>query len=103
MNKKFVVQYLKDAEKDYQKLDGSQRVFVDKAITRIEYLGLECGQSLKGDLIGYRKLKNRKMGLRIVFGQDGEKLKIINIISIGRRQDNIVYRNAVQRIKNNKY
>lgn len=99
MANKFSVRYLKDAARDYQKLDGSQKVFVYKAISRIQILGLNCGQPLLGDLIGYRKLKNRKMGLRIVFGQEKDTIAIIDIVAIGRRQDDIVYHNAVNRIK----
>lgn len=100
MNNQYEVFYIKPAQREYDHLDGSQKVFVDKAIARIERLGMTCGEQLKGELHGCNKLKNRNMGLRIVFQQVNRQIKIINIIAIGKRADSEVYRHAVSRLKN---
>ncbi|BAP85648.1 toxin RelE [Paucilactobacillus hokkaidonensis JCM 18461] len=98
MVKTFQVNYLKAASHEYKNLDGSQKIFIDKAIARIEHYGMNCGQELHGALIGYRKLKNRKMGLRIIFGKAANSIEIIDIIAIGKRADNEVYNDAVRRL-----
>ncbi|MCI1466200.1 MAG: hypothetical protein LKH26_00570 [Lactobacillus sp.] len=53
--------------------------------------------------MGYRKLKNRKMGLRIVFGQSerGDKIEIIDIVAVVKRSEDAVYQTATMRVKNN--
>ena len=40
-------EYSKD---DYEKLDGSQKVFVDKAINPIKLNGMDSGEPLRGNL-----------------------------------------------------
>jgi mRNA interferase RelE/StbE len=89
------------AKKEIDSLDGSQLIFVEKGLKRIKQRGLNCGSPLHGKLEGYRKLKNRKMGLRIVFGQDARKntIKIIDIVALGKRSDAEVYKTATARIK----
>ncbi|MCH3906442.1 MAG: addiction module toxin RelE [Lactobacillus sp.] len=91
------------AKKDIEKLDGAQLVFVKKGLKRIKQFGLNCGSPLHGKLMGYRKLKNRKMGLRIVFGQSerGDKIEIIDIVAVGKRSEDAVYQTATMRVKNN--
>lgn len=88
---KYVINYFRKAKLEYERLDGSQKVFVNKGLARISRLGMQAGQPLKGDLSLCRKLKNKKMGLRIVFTQDGEKINVIQIVAIGQRADKIVY------------
>ncbi|WP_369396170.1 hypothetical protein [Paucilactobacillus hokkaidonensis] len=67
MVKTFQVNYLKAASHEYKNLDGSQKIFIDKAIARIEHYGMNCGQELHGALIGYRKLKKSKNGTQNYF------------------------------------
>ncbi|MCI1290182.1 MAG: addiction module toxin RelE [Lactobacillus sp.] len=90
--------YFKKARQEYDNLDGSQLVFVDKGLDRIAALGMTAGQPLRGELAGCNKLKNRKMGLRIVFTQEDKKVKIIQIVAIGKRSREQVYRDAVLRL-----
>lgn len=94
----YAITYLEEARNDYQKLDGSQKVFVDKGLNRIRKFGMQAGQPLAGSLINCRKLKNKRMGLRIVFGQADQEIQIIQIQAIGRRADKAVYRDAAQRL-----
>lgn len=90
--------YLPEAKKEYDSLEGNELQFVDKGLNRIRAFGMKAGQPLHGKLSTCRKLKNRKMGLRIIFRQDGNNIKIINIIAIGERRRNKVYKDATRRL-----
>jgi mRNA interferase RelE/StbE len=80
---------------DYKELDGSQKVFVDKAIDRIRERGMEAGKPLYGLLSSCRKLKHRKMGLRVVFREVADG---IEIVAIGKREGKAVYQDAEARL-----
>lgn len=103
-NKEYKLNIWDDAKQDIDSLDGSQLIFVKKGLKRIKKNGILCGQPLHGKLEGYRKLKNRKMGLRIVFGQDPEtsQIRIIDVIAVGKRERLEIYNTAIERIKRHK-
>lgn len=94
----YKIDYLEEARKEYDDLDGSQLVFVKKGLNRIAVKGMQAGSPLYGDLEGCNKLKNRKMGLRIIFTQEDKTIKIIKIVAIGKRRRFEVYKNAVERL-----
>ncbi|MGL5900302.1 MAG: type II toxin-antitoxin system RelE family toxin [Lactobacillaceae bacterium] len=94
----YQIEYFEQAKKDYKSLDGSQKVIVDKAINKIKIYGMNCGENLHGDLVGCKKLKHRKAGLRIVFRSHAESVQIIEIVSIGKRDNLEVYSVASHRI-----
>ena len=94
----YKIDYLEEARKEYDDLDGSQLVFVKKGLNRIAVKGMQAGSPLHGDLEGCNKLKNRKMGLRIIFTQEDKTIKIIKIVAIGKRRRLEVYKNAVERL-----
>lgn len=50
------VVFIEEAKKDYQALDGSQKILVRKSIAKLQAYGMEVGQPLKGELSGCRKL-----------------------------------------------
>jgi mRNA interferase RelE/StbE len=93
------IEWTEDSKDDYEKLEGSQRVFVDKAIARIKVHGMNAGESLSGNLTGCNKLKNKKMGLRVIFREVEGKVEVIQIIVIGKRRNKLVYKTAAKRIK----
>jgi len=95
---KYELVYLSEASEEYQKLDGTEKIFVDKGLQRIMILGMQAGQPLPGSLIKCHKLKNKRMGLRIVFRQENREIMIIQIIAIGKRADKKVYQDAVRRL-----
>ncbi|MBO4507910.1 MAG: type II toxin-antitoxin system RelE/ParE family toxin [Spirochaetaceae bacterium] len=109
--KKWIVDYTKDAQKDYAGLDGSQRPQVLKAIEKVrknplpDYEG-GYGKSLgnKGgkDLHGLLKIKLKKLGLRIVYKLVRQK-DVMKIIVISVRNDDEVYKTAFKRITNEKH
>jgi mRNA interferase RelE/StbE len=93
----FELEWTEHSKKDYGSLDGSQAVFVDKALARIRKLGMEAGSPLTGPLVGCRKLKHKKLGLRVVFQQSAQGITVIQIVAIGARSGSAVYRSAGRR------
>ena len=63
------------------------------------YLGEELGNKNGYDLSGYRKMYVNKKQIRIVYSIKDEIL-VINVISIGKREDMDVYANAADRTIN---
>jgi len=94
----YILNFYPEAEKEFKKLDGTQKVFVLKALKRIRAEGMLVGQQLSGNLHKCKKIKNKKMGLRIIFTQENNQINIIEIIAIGYRKDKQVYSNAKSRI-----
>lgn len=92
------IEWTEYSKKDYDNLDGSQKVFVDKALNRIKLYGMDAGQPLHGALSQCNKLKNRKMGLRIIFREVQGKVEVIQIVVIGKRDKNAVYKIAENRL-----
>ena len=48
---------------------------------------MQAGQALQGSLSECRKLKNKKMGIRIVFREANGKIEVIQIVAIGKRDN----------------
>lgn len=100
---KFEVVFIEEARKDYQKLDGSVKKFVDiaiaKMIERADELGEELTKKNTSNLIGCRKIKFKKIGIRIVYRIVGDQAEIAEILAIGRRGENEVYKEAMKRLK----
>lgn len=99
-----VVAFWDEAAKDYKKLDGSLRQWVDAAVRRLEQRGSEIGKRLSNnsysELAGFKELKNQKLGIRLVFRvqQDG-KIEIIEIVAIGKRDSAQVFKEVEKRRK----
>ncbi len=99
----FTIVFIEEAKTDYQKLDGSVKKFVDIAIAKMQLRADELGEELtkmqQSNLIGCRKIKFKKIGIRIVYRIVGDKAEIAEIIAIGKREENEVYTNAVKRLR----
>lgn len=95
--------FWEDASKDWLLLDGHQKRFVAKALKRIEENGANIGETLNKkrniDLTGYRKVKLKAIGIRIVYRVLHDKIEVAEIIAIGNREDAEVYKEAFERIK----
>ena len=92
------IEWTEYSRDDYDKLDGSQKVFVDKALNRIKLRGMDAGQPLHGALAQCNKLKNKKMGLRVIFREVQGKFEVIQVVVIGKRDKETVYKIAENRI-----
>ena len=90
--------YTRQSQKDYDQLDNSQKVQIQKSLSKIEEHGMNAGQELYGKLSDCRKLKHKKLGLRVIFRQSEEGIEIIEIVVVGRRGDSEVYDVAEERL-----
>lgn len=101
------VEYTEAALDDLKDLDGSQRLLVLKAIKKVSKnplptteggYGKPLGNHNTSKLTGYQKIKLKDAGIRVVYRivRDNKKMRII-IISV--RDDEKVYRMALERIK----
>lgn len=101
------VEYTEAALDDLKDLDGSQRLLVLKAIKKVSKNPLPTteggyrkplGNHNTSKPTGYQKIKLKEAGIRVVYRivRDNKKMRII-IISV--RDDEKVYRMALERIK----
>ena len=101
------IEYIKEAQRDLQKLDANNRRIILKAIEKTaqrplpppDGVGKPLGNHAAANLSGYYKIKLRDLGYRVVYGlvREGNVMKVI-VISI--RDDDAVYREAERRISN---
>ena len=84
---------------DYNQLDGSQKKQILKSLSKIEENGMKTGQPLHGNLWDCRKLKHKKMGLRVIFKQSALGIEIIEIVVIGKREDEEAYNTVAIRLE----
>lgn len=101
------IEYIKEAQRDLQKLDPYNRKLILKAIEKTaerplpppDGIGKPLGSHAAANLSGYYKIKLRDLGYRVVYGlvRVGNTMKVI-VISI--RDDEAVYREAERRIAN---
>ncbi|MGX7415122.1 type II toxin-antitoxin system RelE family toxin [Aerococcus christensenii] len=98
--------FIKEALNDYQKLDGSQRILVDKALKRILLnplpqqeggYGKPLANRFQTKLTGLMKVKLKRSGLRIIYRLERHEYQLLVII-IGARADSQIYKEAQRRI-----
>ncbi len=98
---KFNVHLTRKSKEDFNKLDGSIKKYVLKKLILLEtnpFLGKPLGNKAGLDLTGYYKLYVFKKKIRIIYELKDNEL-IVNIISIGKREDFTAYLQAYLRIK----
>lgn len=102
----WIVHFLKEAEKDFNHLDGSQQKVVAKAILRVSQnplpvaeggYGKPLGNHTRTKLSGLLKVKLKQHGLRIVYQLRRVEEQMV-IVVIGVRADDQVYKAAQERI-----
>lgn len=95
-----------EAEKDFARLDGSQKRLVLKALDKLATnplprqeggYGSPLGNKGGAALAGFLKLKLRGAGLRIVYDLQYQN-ETAYVIIIGLREDEQVYQDAERRI-----
>ena len=98
--------FIPEAENDFKKLDGSQRLLVAKALKKVSQnplpmaeggYGKPLGNRNRTKLAGLLKVKIRSAGLRIVYQLIRTETAML-VIVIGVRADEEVYRLADKRI-----
>ena len=98
MTSRFQIEFSnRDAEKEYRSLTGKQRVLVDKGLARLSVRPEEIGKPLSGALKGCCELKFRADGIRIIYEVEKGEVKIVEIIAIGKRDKDEVFKVAEKR------
>jgi len=101
------VTYHPEAEKDLKKLDNSRRILALKAIKKVSTnplpkqrggYGTPLGSKQGNNLTGFYKIKLRGIGIRVVY-RIVETKGEMNVIVVGIREDNEVYKLAYKRIE----
>lgn len=91
--------YLPEAETDLKNLDGSQRIYVLKALKKVQQnplpvdeqgYGKPLGSHNKTNLSSFLKIKLKASGLRIVYNLERTESRML-VIVIGVRADEEVY------------
>lgn len=92
--------YNEAAAREYRKLDPSAKRLVNIALKKLEARADEIGAPLARELAGCKKLKWRNAGLRMVFRiVDETTVEIVEIIAIGQRDKEKVYKIAERRLE----
>jgi len=103
---KWMVEFIKEAQKDLRKLDPYVRKLVLKAIDKTaerplpppDGIGKPLGNHVSSSLSGFYKIKLRNLGYRVVYDLvRGDNVMKIIIISV--RDDETVYKEAERRIQ----
>ncbi|MGP1454771.1 MAG: type II toxin-antitoxin system RelE family toxin [Treponema sp.] len=102
--KKYVVKLIPEAQADYKKLDGSVKKDVNKKIDKLQknpFAGVELGNKNNVDLTSFYKLYACNKSIRIVYRFiTPEKIEIIEIWGIGKREKSEIYKIVGDRITN---
>jgi mRNA interferase RelE/StbE len=97
----YKIEFWPDAQKDFDDLGGSLQKQAAKkldALTENPYLGDPLGNKLGIDLTGFYKLYFAKKKYRIVYRIVLERVEVIEIIGIGKRDKARIYRIIAKRI-----
>jgi len=98
----YKIEFLPDAEKDFDALDASIRKEVAKKIDALAenpFLGKPLGKKYGVDLTGLYKIYVSKKKYRIVYRLIGKHIEVIEIVGIGKREKEEVYRLVARRLK----
>jgi mRNA interferase RelE/StbE len=96
------IQFIPEAAEDYKSLDGSIKKLVNDKIEKLKtnpFLGEELGNKNNIDLTGYYKIYAAKKSYRIVYRIINDKILIVEIWGIGKRDKLEIYKNIWKRIK----
>lgn len=97
-----VVKLMREAAEDIRDLDGSARVLVLKALSKLkanpEQRGLPLGSNATGNLTSFRKLVVGNRDYRIVYRCIDEN-RVAVVMVVAKRADNEVYELAVSRLR----
>ena len=101
------IEFIPEAVKDYKLLDGSVKKSVDRKLKDLSenpFLGERLGKKYNLDLTGFFKIYVHSKKYRILYRiLSPEKIEIIEIWGIGKREKEEIYRIISKRIKKAKY
>lgn len=95
------IRLIPEAAEEYNKLDGSIKVEVDKKFIKLDknpFLGFPLGNKANMDLTGFYKLYACGTSVRIIYRLlSPEKVEIIEVWGIGKRENMEVYKDVKDR------
>ena len=95
------IQLIPEAAEEYNNLDGSIEIEVDKEFIKLDknpFLGFPLGNKANMDLTGFYKLYACGKSVRIVYRLlTPEKVEIIEVWEIGKRDNMEVYKDVEDR------
>ena len=103
---RWIVDFYKKAEKEFEGLNGSPKSHVAKAIRKVSQnplpqseggYGKPLGNKQSSKLAGCMKIKLKNLGLRVVYQLIRED-NVMKIVIISIREDDEVYKEAERRI-----
>ena len=101
------IKYLEEATEDFDKLDGSQKILVRKAIRKTLQnplprneggYGIELGSKARVNLTNCLEIKLRGAGLRVIYKLIRTDTAML-VIVVGVREDEEVYDIACERMR----
>jgi mRNA interferase RelE/StbE len=98
----FKIEFHPEAVKDFDRLDASVRKEVSKKIDALSekpFLGKPLGNKMGLDLTGFFKLYVSKKKIRIVYRLLKDYLEVIEMIGIGKREKEEVYKLIFRRLQ----
>ncbi len=96
------IEFIPDAENDFEGLDGSVKKDVARRIDVLSedpFLGKPLGNKFGIDLTGFYKLYMARKKYRIVYRLIGKSVEVIEIVGIGKRDKEEVYKLVARRLK----
>jgi mRNA interferase RelE/StbE len=98
----YKVEFIPEAAEDFHALDGAVKKEVGRKIDALSenpFLGKHLGNRFGADLAGFYKLYVAKKAYRIVYRIVGEQIEVIEIVGIGRRDKEEIYRLVAKRLR----
>jgi len=96
------IEFIPDAENDYAGLDKSIKNQVSNKIDALSdnpYLGEPLGNKSGMDLTHFYKIYVAKKKYRIVYRLIGEQVEVIEIVGIGKRDKEAIYKLVAKRLR----
>ena len=106
VKKAIQILFIPAAAEDYKNLDGSQKKFVNKEIEKLKinpFAGAALGNKDNVDLTGFYKMYACNKSIRIVYRLiTPEKVEIVEIWGIGKRDKLKIYKTVGDRLNKSK-
>ena len=106
VKKAIQILFIPEAAEDYKNLDGSQKKFVNKEIEKLKinpFAGAALGNKDNVDLTGFYKMYACNKSIRIVYRLiTPEKVEIVEIWGIGKRDKLKIYKTVGDRLNKSK-
>ena len=98
---RYEITFHPDAVKEYEHLDHSVALIVDKKLADLQERAEDIGKSLAGNLSGYREIKLRAAGIRIIYevSRESPSKGTVYILVIQKRDKNQAFDAAARRSK----